>query len=256
MKFFPERQLGIKLFGSRPLGDLTLAYALTFSNGRGPVNVLKDSDWDKAVGGRVELSGLGAVPWKAGLSFYTGRYTDEQQIVDIQIDPTAGTVDVDLLREDTVRYREVALAADLDIDADPLLVQAELFANWRDFHEGYRPPAGYYLTAFIPGGVQQKNELEPNTVGWGASALLRYRLPFKRVNVRPYASATWLNVSDNLKEDNLLHLTCGINWRIRGAVVLKVEYHWGHYPNKADPPVLLSGGNDSHLVVSQLAIAF
>ncbi len=76
----PTHQMGVQLFGSRELADsLSLDYALTLSNGRGPISEYKDLDANKAVGLRGKLV-YSTDDWtlRIGGYGYYGRYTDVQ----------------------------------------------------------------------------------------------------------------------------------------------------------------------------------
>ena len=240
---FPERQLGIMLHGKLALESFGLSYALTFSNGRGPTNTLIDVDRDKAFGGRVVARGFGAWRWKAGLSFYSGRYTDTAEQLVLQ--PT-----FDITRTKTVKYHETAAGADFSLKTDSLTVQVEVLANWREYDDRYRPP----VMAFDPPGEEA---LAPDRIAWGAYGLVGYLLPLETIRLRPYAVISWTDRDDNRNTDDLLGVASGINWRIDGAVVLKAEYqHWRWVNRAKGPQVLFEGTDPWHAVNLQMAMAF
>jgi hypothetical protein len=85
----PTRQTGLELYGSRMLADsLTLDYAATLSNGRGPIDQYKDLDSNKALGVRLKLVySTDDVTLRVGAYGYMGRYTDQQQRVFVQLRP-------------------------------------------------------------------------------------------------------------------------------------------------------------------------
>jgi hypothetical protein len=254
---FPERQLGIFLGGTVHLRDVRLEYTLSLSNGRGPQNALQDVDWDKALGGRVSAAGEArSLAWQAGVSWYWGTYTNTKQTVsltpfDLQIVPT-------------VKYRELALGADLTLRRPPLELAWELHANWRNYEDGHRPilllPG---LDNFIPFAQDlatqfalQLNQLAPDRVMWGTNLIVAYRLPLRALDLRAFASLCWIDPDDNYAEDDFLSITAGLNWRIGGAVVVKVSYDLGHWPHKLPEPRLFFGSENVHRLGSQLAVAF
>lgn len=74
---FPERQTGLELFGSVPLGtDTTLGYHATLSNGRGPISDYYEMDTNKALGGRAYLEFRHFGQLRIGGSVYYGTYSD------------------------------------------------------------------------------------------------------------------------------------------------------------------------------------
>jgi FtsZ-binding cell division protein ZapB len=254
-KLFPERQLGLKAHGSLLHEDLRFDYALTVSNGRGPGSTFRDSDWDKAVGARLAVSSVGAWRWKAGLSLYWGDYTDYKRVVEVY--PY-----FDMHSEPTVKYRELALGGDLRLEAGPLELQWEILANWRNYDDDLREPVFLieleHMIKPSPGMLKSLNlnEYAPDRGAWGTLVTLGYLLPLRWLHLRPYITATWMNPNDNSRYDNILCLISGLNWRISGAVVLKVEHMWAYWPNKVAPPQLMFGSEDIHHFTTQLAVAF
>jgi hypothetical protein len=74
----PQSQMGLQAFGSIfPADNLHLKYALTFSNGRGPISTVMDLDENKAFGLRLQAIVSGS-KWKitAGGYGYYGKYTN------------------------------------------------------------------------------------------------------------------------------------------------------------------------------------
>jgi len=250
---FPERQLGMKIHGTHLAGSVSLAYDLTLTNGRGVADTLKDSNWDKAVGGRFEAGYSGTWRWKAGLSVYTGEVTVSKKV--LQIMPTPQKTS-----EMTFQYRELALGADLQIDAGPFLIQWEILVNWRNYDDEHRAPLlldvkiDYIISeAFIA----ISNDYAPDRFCWGTYLQLSYRLPLAKINLRPFVHVGWVDFDDNTRTDNMLSTMIGINWRISGAVVLKADYSWGHWPNKdtGGSGISFSSG-DIQRVAVQASVAF
>lgn len=254
LQVFPERQLGVKVFGDVMLGQYGLEYALTLSNGRGPANTLKDSDWDKAVGGRLALRSAGKYTWKAGLSIYSGDFSDSKQVAELL--PDMKSLDID--RVLTIRYRELALGADFSFTGGPFTLHWELLVNWRNYDDDHRPPAQYHTTSRFAAGIDTPygQTAEADFVFWGTGIFIGYKLPTQLVNLTPYVSVNWTDVNDNTPYERVFGLNTGLNWRISDATVLKLEHMWGYWPNKRDPPQIMSGSGDIHILVTQLATAF
>jgi hypothetical protein len=99
--------------------------------------------------------------------------------------------------------------------------------------------------------------LAPDRISWGTYLLLSYRLPLPGLNIRPFALLGWVDFDDNTPHENTVSVRLGANWRVSGAIVFKIEYIWGHWPNQepGDRTFRLSSG-DTHFLVLQLALAF
>jgi len=253
LQLFPERQLGLELHGSTFVHDVRLEYALTLSNGRGDASNLKDPDWNKALGGRVVAGSTGDWTWQAGLSWYWGDYSEIKRVF---VPPR------DIVKETTVRYREAAVGADFSLEVGPFGLQTEVLANWRKYDDDHRPPwVPRGSESFIPADQDVlaqafPGQFRPDLGSWAAIAILSYELPLRHLRLRPFVSATWLDIDDNISFDNLIDLTYGLNWRVSGAVVVKVAQEWVHWPNKRGEPILLFGSEDVHRFSTQIAVAF
>ncbi|HWM88749.1 MAG TPA: hypothetical protein VNO33_23020, partial [Kofleriaceae bacterium] len=75
LALMPESQTGIMVYGSRAVGDSSLIYNLTLSNGRGPADTYLDLDNNKAIGGRLVLETRWLDEFTLGASAYTGTYS-------------------------------------------------------------------------------------------------------------------------------------------------------------------------------------
>jgi hypothetical protein len=119
----PLQQLGIQVFGKAFLaGGLSLDYAGTLSNGRGPMDALMDLDDNKAVGLRWRLN-YDTDDFSASLGQYgyTGKYTDTSKTV--YVGP--GSADCSVVTNTTNQYTEYVLANDLLIKLYGLRLQSE-----------------------------------------------------------------------------------------------------------------------------------
>jgi hypothetical protein len=247
----------VKLHGDFLAGSVNFAYDLTLTNGRGVADTLADSNWDKAVGGRLEASGTGSWRWKAGVSFYSGEVTGIKRAVDM----SSG---IEMRREITYQYREWALGADLQLHAGPIKLQWEIVANWRNYDDDHRPPGLLFSSFASTGGLLPEDmgsfssgNLAPDKIAWGTYGLLSYRLPFESINLRLYAGGGWVDFDDNIPYENSVSVNAGINWRISGAVVVKFGYTWAHWPNdEPDHQLITFASGDLHRMSMQIAVAF
>ncbi|MCC6752245.1 MAG: hypothetical protein IT371_31645 [Deltaproteobacteria bacterium] len=245
----PERQLGLKLSGRIPVPGVELRYVATVSNGRGPANTLKDTDVDKAFGGRLEFSKSGK-GWrlKLGASGYTGLYTDFKEV--LQVLPTP-----ELQRKTTVRYRETAVAGDLSLELGPVTFVSEAMANWRKYEDNLRP------SILIGPG---RGGLAADRAAWGWYGTLIYQLPIQRANLRLFSGVYFVDFNDTVAFDNLFVVSSGVNWRIGGAVSVKVQHQFWTW-TRPQPSSFILFSNDEVLgfgngavnrVITQLAVAF
>jgi hypothetical protein len=207
--FFPEAQTGFDAFGSAAIGDSTLGYHLTLSNGRGPTEAFRDLDSNKAVGGRLNLrmSLLGEV--EVGVSGYGGTVTDQRR----QIDLKAGA----LSYFNYERYRERSWAADLRWTWKSLRLQVEAAFQDRVWDDDARPVVGV--------GVQKDVRRA------GTYALLAYRLPW--FNLMPFVMYQYYDTGDRQTfgglADEVTSLQGGLNIRLNPSVVFKIEYIYGSF---------------------------
>ncbi len=255
-EMFPTYQLGLLLEGDLPVKGLHLGYVLTLSNGRSPVDKKGDLDADKALGGRIMLSGADTISWQLGVSWYWGHYTDQKEI-------GIAIPQIDFQKIPIEKYRETALGADLNLAWGSLGIQWELLANWRNYDDALRPPSlTYPIDVFMGSGLPSEADAllgghrAADRLTWGMSTTFSYELPFNAVRLRPYVNIVWMDFNDNIIYDNLFGMVFGLNWRIGGKVVLKPEFAFGHWPNKAPQPMLMYGSDNMYRINMQLAIAF
>ena len=210
-QFFPEAQTGFEALGSVPVGEnATLAYHLTLSNGRGPVEQYQDYDNNKAIGGRLYLRGYWLGDLTIGASGYGGTVTDQRQEVDVAAQSVKWF--------NFERYRELALAADVRWLWNSIHFQAEVAVHQKVWDDGARPPiANFNMTV---AGSQP----DVRRIGW--YALLGYRLPW--FNIMPYLLYTYYDTDERavlVGASKVEEYAGGLNIRLTPRVVLKAE--WG-----------------------------
>ena len=173
LSLLPESQTGIMVYGIRAIGDSSLTYALTLSNGRGPVDTYLDLDNNKGIGGRLVLETRWLDEFRLGASAYTGTYSARSHSYGLR----EGEVEADHAL--TERYRELGMAADLRARSGPLLIHAELISRQAVFSDGARP-----TDEVVPDAQQ------PDYFAYGGYVLAGYRLPW--FHLMPYVTAEYL----------------------------------------------------------------
>jgi hypothetical protein len=229
---FPERQTGIELYGALYAGNTPIGYHLTLSNGRGPTDAYLDLDRNKAVGARLFVETdelLGVLTF--GVSGYRGTYTDRPDNP-VVLDLVDGPVVSDAV---TLKYRELAFAADLKWEWENLLLQSEWILADTAYRDDVRPPA-----LEIP-GIPPAFLPDARRVGY--YVLAGYRTPWW--NLMPFV--IW-QLYDNPLQVDVREVQLGVNLRPVPQVVLKAEYIFVTFPSVA--------GADIHYLTTQVAWAF
>jgi hypothetical protein len=212
-QLFPERQTGIQVRGQAYLGDSTLEYVATVSNGRGTVDEYRDVDGNKALGGRVAFRTQPFGELTVGVSVYAGRFAEVSKMTRIETRSDGPDLVVDTHRD--VDANELSYAADLRWNWGGLLVLGEVIANETRFEEGARMG----LTAPDPAARQ------PDFRRWGGYVLLGYRTP--RLGVMPFSTLQYLDPTNTDLLSSVWGGSFGVNIRPDPRVVLKGEYIGG-----------------------------
>jgi hypothetical protein len=216
---FPERQTGLEAYGSAYVDATQVGYHVTLSNGRGPIDAYQDLDDNKGFGGRLFVrneSLLGVLT--LGVSGYYGSYTDRPATL-TRFDPVEGLVPSDVI---TLRYDELALAADLKWEWRDWLLQGELISSDVVYDDAVRP-ADPGLGGGPPGFAADNRRS-------GAYVLLGYRTPW--LQTMPYVLfSTYAN--DQYSRVNAW--IGGLNLRPISQVVLKLEYTNVFFPTDVLP---------------------
>jgi hypothetical protein len=222
----PLSQLGVEIYGRFfPMTGLSLNYAVTVSNGRGPMDTVLDLDDNKAVG--VKLQAVYNRNWfgfNAGGYVYYGSYTDHTKAV--YVDAENQTVEVGV--KPVNAYDELCVAADLLVRIDGLVLQSEYVWRFVKFDTPFRMEGIDLL-------MQTGDPLETygpyyaaNNIGQDVYLLLSYTLPLARyiswLEITAYLLGERNAYNDVETNRNLMMLSGGVNLRPSPFVVLKVEY--------------------------------
>jgi hypothetical protein len=219
-QFFPEAQTGLELLGSVAVGDNTLGYHLTLSNGRGPTEVYRDLDGNKALGARLYFTSYALGQIDVGASGYIGTYTDRRR----QVNLSSGTPVIE--RFDFEKYEEVALSADLKWQWQGLLLQSEVSVHDQVWDDAARPASKAY------GAVA--GQTQPDVRRFGVYVLAGYELPY---DIMPYAMFEHYDTGMTggiFTARSVQGLTAGINYSPVPGVVLKGQYLAAFFQSGSD----------------------
>ena len=238
----PERQTGIQVHGTAPIGAHVLGYHLTLSNGRGPLDAYQDLDDNKAIGGRTYLTLRWAGELTVGVGTYFGRYTSS-----LRRFVAAGT-GFGFAETINVQYDELAYAADARWEWEDLLLQSEVVVADLAYTDAGRP-----ISDLDPA------KLLPDTRRWGGYFLGGYRTPW--IGLMPYVQLQYmdfgatnpLSALSQIALPALAAATFGVNIRPEPNIVVKLNYSWASFPGA--PPT--SPGRDAITILdAQIAWSF
>ncbi|MCP4675327.1 MAG: hypothetical protein GY854_07440 [Deltaproteobacteria bacterium] len=250
----PSAQLGVQVAGRLfPTDQLFFDYAITLSNGRGPIDTVQDLDENKGVGLKLKLSYSGnRFRIAAGGYGYYGRYTDSKKVIRVfGLSPDVAE-DKPLQFEivDTSVYDEYCVASDLLIEAFGVRVQSEYTVQYKN-----RIVAEPMDTedVLFSGASPLDTLYEASSIGHDVYVLLAYELPLHTwispVRITPYFMYEYGVVSDMAPYINMTQYIWGLNVKPSPFVVLKAEGMMG-----------VSGtdlfGSNLYVISAQIAVSF
>ena len=221
-EMIPLSQTGLQLSGHFFLGrKLSVDYALTVSNGRGPADASFDVDENKAVGMRAQLSYEQAA-WTLSLGG-TGYYGESSNPTK-RLDLTGSKPRIET--NWTFDKFETCLAADLLFQGFGLRLQGEFMWRRQDFTKP-APASPLVLLERIGTPVSAVPYFMPNSNATSYYALAAYDLPFHLgygVRLTPYVLYDYYEETDLSKMDTFKTLAGGLNLGLSPYTVLKLEY--------------------------------
>jgi hypothetical protein len=219
--FLPLAQTGLQAFGrANVTGHLDIGYALTFSNGRGPMDEVHDLDSNKAGGLRLQiLYDSPQVKFTLGGYGYLGAYTDTMRRIE-SVSPFDG------VERTTERYRETVGSIDAMLEVKGLRLQSELVRRLVRYE--VRP-----LQTFADREASI-NGYPADYVATSAYLLVAYTLPLRRFigdrPVTPYLMGEYINLNDTLDSNLGINVEIGINFKPVPYVALKLETYSVYFP--------------------------
>jgi len=227
----PIHQMGLQIYGNRLLTDnLNLEYAVTLSNGRGPIDEYKDLDNDKAIGLRGKLVYTSDdLFMRLGGYAYTGRYTDRREEYYIYLTPNFGLdrsqpVPLSSASPTTESYRETIGTLDALVQFKGLKVMAELAHRRVIYSTAPLMNAQGALLNNVPYGTHIH---AANYTGIAYYALAGYEVDLGEslgnVKVTPYVGADHLSPDQTMPFLDMNQYRFGINIKPSPYITNKLE---------------------------------
>jgi hypothetical protein len=217
-QLFPKRQTGLELRGQVPLsGNHTLGYHLTISNGLGPASEYVDLDDNKALGGRLWWSFEGFGQLTVGASGFIGTDADVVTVIGLDANQKLSYTEK-VNGKSTV----LSLAADIQWRYDAFQIQAEWVSRQNKYHRDGRPVQTHPVTGIRSALIDGFDT--------GGYLLAGYR--FEWLGVMPFFALHYVDYLERRLSvrPKAYVLECGLNIRPIDAVVLKVQYQAGFWP--------------------------
>jgi len=228
--FVPGAQTGLMVSGRGfPTDLLTLDYALTVSNGRGPMDEFYDLDSNKALGfrGRMSLR-IGDADLSAGAYVYYGKYTDTTNLMKVYMNSTfsgfaEGMDDPVRYVETTTRqYREAVIAADLRLSFKGVSVFGEFVRGRVEYLKASQIDP---IRPLMIGSSPTIPAAEANYIKQAGYVLGAWELPLSKfigeVKIIPFAGVDFLSPHDVYDYDSLNMIQFGVNVKPAAYVSLK-----------------------------------
>jgi len=233
-KLIPERQLGIQLFGSRPVERWELGYAATVSNGR--TDGVVDVDDGKAFGGRLFAKRHGELRLMLGASALYQPYRRQREQFGMD-----GSGNVVYTTTRVVELEALTLGGDLSLDYAGLRVRSEVVYYKREYRSGMRDAP-----------AQARGGQEPDFRALNLSLTVAYRW----WRLEPYATGDVFKVSPTIYLGNVALIPgLGVNLYLRTNVILKAS--WTHARFYADDDLQDRAARQNfHTLVALLTWAF
>jgi hypothetical protein len=254
----PLAQTGIQLFGRGFISDSWfLDYAVTLSNGRGPVQSMYDLDENKGLGARLAFAYQGSKVFaRLGGYGYMGKSSEIAKIRHITMNEDGVALDnPDGFRVqvvDTESYDEYIGTADFLLETYGVRLQSEFVYRYVKFETPGRPNDIESSFGGLPPPLIDPNFAYANFIGLSYYVLLAYTLPLDQyigmVRITPYVMYEWNNPNDTQTFQKVNNFIYGVNIKPVPFVVLKLE---GNFTKSGN--IYLQ---DMHAVMLQMAVAF
>lgn len=206
----PQNQLGIQIFGRAiPTRRVYFDYALTVSNGRGPMDTIHDLDENKAIGLKLKITYESRHHTAAlGGYGYIGQYTDAKKIIK-SFDPFSA------VQKRTEQYTEYIGSLDMLLMFYGFRIQAEYARRLAVYTK--RPPRE----------MEHGIGFQPDFIHHAVYGLISYELPFaekmKGLIITPYAMMEYSNSDNTIPGFESTTITFGLNLKPSPYIVLKAE---------------------------------
>jgi hypothetical protein len=254
----PLAQTGFQLFGRAFMSDSWfMDYAVTLSNGRGPVQSMYDLDENKGLGARLAFAYQGSKVFaRLGGYGYMGKSSEIAKIQHIVInDDDVTPDDPDGFRVkvvDTESFDEYIGTADFLLETYGVRLQSEFVYRYVKFDTPGQPTSLESSFGGLPPPLVDPNYAYANFIGLSYYVLLAYTLPLDeyigRVRITPYFMYEWNNPNDTQTYQKVNNFIYGVNIKPVPFVVLKLE---GNFTKSGNTYL-----QDMHAAMLQMAVAF
>jgi hypothetical protein len=247
-EYIPLAQTGLQFFGRvYPTDTMYLQYALTVSNGRGPIESIIDYDNDKGLGLRLRWF-VDAYPFIAavGAYGYRGEFTDIKRA--LARDDSNNQVPIDFREQVILNYTEWVGSLDLLIAFHGLQFQSEAVRGLIRYGEQREKRS----ELFSKGNTLA---MQPDYLFFDAYGLISYTLPLSRwlgaKKLTPYFMYEYSDIDDSVPDPVITHIFIGgINFKPTPFVAIKLEYDYKRTPFYKNKTA------DFQLIAVQLAVSF
>ncbi|MCP4601769.1 MAG: hypothetical protein GY847_14840 [Proteobacteria bacterium] len=252
----PLAQTGLQVFGRLyPSDTWIFDYGITLSNGRGPIESVKDLDENKGLGMRLKLTYMGDnIMAAAGSYGYFGSYTDIKKVAISELNPDL-TLNKDVKYPlfidivTTSSYDEYLVSSDIVLEIFGVKLQAEYV--YRYVHT-LTPSVRSLQETALAGAPPTEILYTASSVGLGAYGLIMWDLPIAEkiggVRLAPYFMYEYNDTDSNQQILSAQLLVAGLNIKPSPYVTLKAEYM------RILPTSDLAG--NVHVITAQMAISF
>ncbi len=222
----PLAQTGVQVFGRLfPTDRLFFDYAITLSNGRGPIDTIWDLDDNKGVGLKLKLRyEHDRVSFAIGAYGYYGTFTDIKKMIQMEADDPGSLSNVKIQTTDA--YRECIGAGDVLLEVNGVRLQTEFVLQYSD-----RTAATLIEPEFLRLLQEEPGYAGPHyyadNLAKSYYVLLGWELPLRQwigqVRITPYAMYEHNLSHEAIEMLNARFLTWGLNVKPSPFVALKAE---------------------------------
>ncbi len=223
--FLTPAQTGLQVFGRFfPVQRVFLDYAITLSNGRGPINEIVDIDDNKAVGLKLKLT-YQADNFNIALGGYgyMGQVSDSKMVLHVVgLDPEITPEEpIKVETAMMMKYDEYVVSTDLTIEIFGFKLQGEYIWQRTAMEKS---PARDFSVGLFAGGTGMADIYMPSYIGTAAYGLLSYRIPLLgEMALTPYFLFEYSSYDDTADFSRSVFYIGGLNFAPSRYITLKLD---------------------------------
>lgn len=250
----PKRQVGLEVGGRFfPTARLYWEYAITLSNGRGPMDTVWDLDENKAIGLKLQLGyETPRFSFELGGYGYFGKYTDIKKTLVFGQDVDPDTL-FELKTSPVEQYKEYIWSTNLKIVFHDVLLQAEYVRRYVIYLE----PSlvnDYDVVVLNRDPLVNKSLYYPSYIGWDYYVLLGWDLPLRKwlgqVHVIPFVLFEQNESHPTIDIGNIKCLSAGLTVKPMSNMSMKLQVDFVFLPKG------YYGEEKTQSLTAQLAVFF